>query len=275
MIKPFNKIAHQYDSVTLLRDLVAHDMFSNLKLMNFKPNIILDIGCATGSFTKKLSKIYKKAQVIGIDSSPNMLKIASKKSNLRRKYQYVNAQAERLPFPDNSVDFVFSYFTFHWCESLEMLFTELKRVLRPNGLIFFSMPGPSTLQELRQAWSQIDNYDHVNQFADMHDLGDELVKAGFADPVMQSHKDIFDYPNVMSLLKDIKAIGSHVNLLNKKLTLTSPKTLQRLEQLYPHTDSYPVSCEIIYGHAWCSEDSNGFKADKSGEVRVPISKIIK
>ena len=61
-------------------------------------------------------------------------------------------------------------------------FAELRRVLAPGGLLMFSTSGPTLLRELRAAYAEADSYTHVNRFIDMHDLGDMLVHAGFADP---------------------------------------------------------------------------------------------
>ena len=65
------------------------------------------------------------------------------------------------------------------------VFAEFRRALRVGGLVVFSTFGPDTLKELRAAFARADGHTHVNRFVDMHDLGDMLVQAGFADPVME------------------------------------------------------------------------------------------
>ena len=67
-----------------------------------------------------------------------------------------------------------------WCLDLGPVFTELRRVLAPGGLLMFTTFGPDTLMELRASWAQVDGYTHVNQFIDMHDIGDSLVRTRWA-----------------------------------------------------------------------------------------------
>jgi malonyl-CoA O-methyltransferase len=71
----------------------------------------------------------------------------------------------------------------------EAVFAEQRARPRPGGLLIFSTFGPDTLKELRAAFVSADAHVHVNTFGDMHDLGDALVGAGFADPVMEMESD--------------------------------------------------------------------------------------
>jgi malonyl-CoA O-methyltransferase len=74
----------------------------------------------------------------------------------------------------------------------------------------FSTYGPDTLIELRSAWAQIDDYKHVNDFYDMHDIGDLMQNLNFMDSVLDTEKIIIQYDNVKQLQKDLKNIGSKV-----------------------------------------------------------------
>jgi malonyl-CoA O-methyltransferase len=91
------------------------------------------------------------------------------------------------------VDLVFSNATLQWCNDLDRTFAELLRVLRPGGLLMFTTFGPDTLRELRAAWAVADGFTHVSPFLDMHDIGDALVRARFADPVMDAERLTLTY----------------------------------------------------------------------------------
>ena len=96
----------------------------------------------------------------------------------------VCGDACRLPLAAGSVDLVWSNLTLQWINERPVAFGEFHRVLRSGGLLLFTTLGPDTLKELRSAFAGVDQATHVSRFIDMHDLGDMLVHAGFADPVM-------------------------------------------------------------------------------------------
>ena len=72
----------------------------------------------------------------------------------------------------------------------------------------FTTFGPDTLKELRAAFAGVDAHTHVNRFVDMHDIGDMLVHAGFADPVMDMEYVTLTYADVRALMRELKAIGA-------------------------------------------------------------------
>jgi malonyl-CoA O-methyltransferase len=74
-------------------------------------------------------------------------------------------------------------------------------VLKNNGLILFSTFGPNTLKELKKSWAVVDNKPHVNTFADMHDIGDQLLQSGFQSPVMEMETLTLTYQSVTDLLR--------------------------------------------------------------------------
>src|SRR3989304_163204 len=117
------------------------------------------------------------------------------------------ARAPVLPpllFPPASVAMVWSNLALAWAADPPAALSELARVLEPRGLLMFSTYGPDTLQELRGAFAGIDGYAHVHRFIDMHDLGDMLVAAGFADPVMDMEVMTLSYPDVGALARDLR-----------------------------------------------------------------------
>jgi len=139
--------------------------------------VVLDLGAGTGRVTRELKRRYPRALVIALDLAPGMLREARRQPALVAAFERVCADALQLPLADASVDLVFSSLMLQWCEPLGEAIAEVRRVLRPEGFFAFSLWAPD-LNELRQAWSQADGYNHVNHFADMHDVGDALVRAG-------------------------------------------------------------------------------------------------
>ena len=117
----------------------------------------------------------------------------------------------------------------------------------------FSTFGPDTLKEVRTAYEGTDRHVHVNRFVDMHDLGDMLVRCGFADPVMDMEPLTLTDPTVRDLLRDLKAIGARNLMHGRPACLFGKGAFQTVVQRY---ESYrrdgklPATFEVVYGHAW-------------------------
>lgn len=252
----FDAKAIRYESSAVLQRNVCEELLSRLDLTSLNPSVILDAGCGTGWGTQGLLKKYKKAKVISLDLSPEMLKQIKTKGGWLRKPNLICADAEEIPLQDESVDLVFSNFMLQWCD-YKKVFAEFRRILKPDGLLMFTTFGPDTLKELKQSWAQVDDHAHVNDFTDMHDLGDELVNTGLAEPVMDMDLMALTYDDVMSVMSDLKAIGANTTLKNQKKPaeqgLVTPSKLKRVIQHYENYRSdgvVPASYEVIYGHAW-------------------------
>ena len=269
----FNLKAECYESSAVLQREVCHRMLEKLSWVKHKPEIILDAGAGTGWGSRGLMDFYKSAKVIAMDLSLPMLKQARKKGGFFRKPGLLCADAEQLPLADNSVDMIFSSLMLQWCDA-EKVFKEFVRVLRPGGLIMFSTFGPDTLKELRQSWSVVDQSNHVNEFVDMHDLGDALLLAGFAEPVMDMDMMTLTYNDVMTVMTDLKAIGANTPVRNKMRGLLTPGKLQKVIAEYEShrkENVLPASFEIVYGHAWKTARSENRK--QTDEIEIPISDI--
>ena len=116
---------------------------------------------------------------------------------------------ELLPVATAAADLVWSNLALQWVNDPRHAFAELHRVLKPGGLLMFSSFGPDTLKELRAAFRGADERTHVHRFIDMHDVGDMLLAAGFADPVMDMEYLTLTYDAVRDLMRDLKALGAH------------------------------------------------------------------
>ena len=127
------------------------------------------------------------------------------------------------------------------------------RVLAVGGLVSFTTFGPDTLRELRSAFTAADRATHVSRFVDMHDLGDMLVHAGFADPVMDMEMLTMTYADASAMMRDLKALGAHNATLGRPRGLMGRGRWRRMLDALDSTrrdGKLPVSFEVIYGHAW-------------------------
>lgn len=274
----FDQAAAHYDEVAVLQREVGARLLERLELIKLQPRTILDLGAGTGLLTKQLAKRYGKAQVIALDLAPAMLQEAQKHTGWFSKQRFVCGDAESLPLADDSVDMIFSNLTVQWCQDLDRAFRECYRVLRPGGLLLFSTLGPDTLKELRASWQSVDGYSHVNAFIDMHDIGDALIRARLADPVMDVERITLTYGKVMDLMRDLKTLGAH-NLTDGRARGLTGK--QRLAAMIEAYESYrenamlPATYEVVYGHAWSPQQKQPGHRDESGAFHFPLRDLRK
>jgi malonyl-CoA O-methyltransferase len=211
---------------------------------------------------------------VAVDIAEAMLRRASRRQGLLRRFARVCGDAAALPFRDGSVDMVFSNLALHWSDAPDQVFAECSRVLAPGGVLTFTTYGPDTLVELRRAWATADGHVHVNHFIDMHDLGDALVRAGFTEPVMDVERYTLTYERVTGLMRDLKAIGARNVNAGRSRSLTGKGALARMTEAYEKCrieGRLPATFEVVYGQAWRPVGMQRKRVP--GEAVVPVSSI--
>jgi len=269
----FGRASATYDESAVLQARVRQQLIERLDWIAFEPDTVLDLGCGTGHAAGALGARWPKARIIAADFAPGMLREAARHADAER-FERLCADALELPLPDASVDLLFSNLMLPWCDDLDAAFAEIARVLRPRGLLTFTTLGPDTLIELQEAWHEADDYTHVIPFTDMHDIGDGLVRAGLVEPVLDVVRYTLTYPDVRSLMRDLKAIGARNATAGRPRGLTGRQALRAVEQNYERhrqDGKLPASYEVIFGQAWGAVERPG--AERDGEFAVPIGAI--
>ena len=259
----FDRAANTYDAAAVMQKLVREEMLSRLDLVSMQPTRILDAGCGTGHASQALMQKYPKAQLVSLDLAMGMLhKTHSTNNSLTQrikqtlgfnKQHLLCADIEQLPLADASLELVWSNLAIQWCNDLDAAFTDMHRVLRNEGLLTFSTLGPDTLKELRAASSVDGEHVHVSRFIDMHDIGDALVRAGFAAPVLDVEHITLTYDDVMGVMQDLKSIGAHNAADGRSRGLQGRGFLKQITEHYERfrkDGKLPATFEVIYGHAW-------------------------
>ncbi len=265
--RAFERAALTYDAAAFLQQEVARRLDDHLDGVKVDPAMILDAGCGTGFAFDLLKARYPKAGVIGLDIAQAMLRVASDRHGrpggwrgLLNRFALgtapllpVCADLEHLPLKGNSVEMVWSSLALQWVDDLEATFRGVQRVLKPGGLFLFASFGPDTLKELRAATSGIDEHHHVNQFIDMHDVGDALVHAGFSNPVMEMEHVTLTYTDLSGLLRELKDIGAHTVKQGARGGLMGKTAWRHMRDNYERfrrDGRLPATYEVVYGHAW-------------------------
>jgi malonyl-CoA O-methyltransferase len=277
----FDRASASYEAAAVLQARVSDELLNRLELFKFTPRVVLDLGAGTGRMTGELKRRYRRALIIALDLAPGMLREARKHQQLFRRFERVCGDAVRLPLADASVDVVVSSLMLQWCDPPDPAFAEIRRVLKPDGLVAFSTLGPDTLRELRTAWAEADGtpaeadgaphtYNHVNHFTDMHDVGDALVRAGLSEPVLDVDRMQLTYPDALALMRDLKAIGAHNVTAGRPRALMGRERLRRMQAAYEtfrREGRLPATYEVVYGVAWGAAGRPA-SAMVGGEARI-------
>jgi malonyl-CoA O-methyltransferase len=270
----FERAAGGYDAAAVLQQRVRDELHERLDLVRLEPDVVLDLGSGTGAGAQGLKRRYPRSRVVAIDLAEAMLRQASRRQRLFRRFDRVCADAGALPLRDTSVDLIVSNLALHWSDDPDRVFSECRRVLKPGGLLTFTTYGPDTLVELRRAWAAADAHVHVNRFIDMHDLGDALVRAGLAEPVMDVERHALTYVSVHDLMRDLKAVGGHNVNDGRPRSLTGKGTLERMVAAYETRRAdgrLPATFEVVYGQAW--GPVGPVRSRTPGETVIPVSRI--
>ncbi|WP_293267662.1 malonyl-ACP O-methyltransferase BioC [Neptunomonas sp.] len=247
----FSKAAPTYDSEAALQRDIGHQLLLKLSddLKVIKPSSILDLGCGTGYFTSQLHSIYPESHLVGLDIASGMLAHARSHRHLGCEVSWVCGDAESLPLKSQSSSVVFSSLAIQWCENSQALFSEISRVLQPGGVACLATLGPKTLFELREAWSTVDDYRHVNQFQSMINLIDalpsdlDIVKS-------ESEMRILHYSHLKELTRELKGIGAHNMNVGQAKGLTGPARVKAFRKAYElfrdPQGCLPASYEVFY-----------------------------
>lgn len=267
---------------------VAQRMAQRLRLVRLTPATILDAGCGAGQQFERLHERYPEARYLGQDHNPDLLAYAkkhvrpflpgtlrnwlNKQRGIDAKAQWIQSDLALTGLPAESLDLVWSNLALHWHPAPHDVLAEWGRILKLNGLVFFSCFGPATMQELRSALMTAGLQTATPSFVDMHDFGDLLIEKGFADPVMDQEVLTLTYSSPEKLLEDVRALGGNP-ALGRKAGLAGRgwrnRLLAALESQRRADGNIHLTIEVAYGHAW----RTGTLRTTSGETRISVSAI--
>lgn len=262
--RAFGRAAASYEASAVLQAEVLERMWSRLDLVKLAPGHILDAGCGPGMGGRRLLARYPKSRVLALDIATPMLHAMLRKQSWtsrliagiagKSRVLPLCADIESMPIQSGSVDLAWSNLALQWCNDLDAAFGEMRRVLRPEGLLMFSTFGPDTLMELRQSANADPAHTHVSRFIDMHDIGDALIRAGFSAPVMDVERFTLTYDTALDVMRDLKAIGANNATAGRPKGLEGRAFLKQLGARYERfrqaDGKLPATYEVVYGHAW-------------------------
>ncbi|MDP3334934.1 MAG: malonyl-ACP O-methyltransferase BioC [Methylococcaceae bacterium] len=227
----FAAASSTYDGAAELQRRVGRALVADLNA-EMLTGTVLDLGCGTGFLTGELLALTPQESVIAVDIAFGMLEATRSKLAAHNNVRYICADAEQLPIAASTVDVVVSNLALQWCRNLTAVFAELKRTLKPGGQLVFSTFGPHTLQELKSAWAEVDDYSHVNEFYGAVEIELFLQQAGFKQVRIEAKTYQPKYDSVLALMRELKAIGAQNVIGERNKAITTQSQLQRMIKAY-------------------------------------------
>jgi malonyl-CoA O-methyltransferase len=135
----------------------------------------------------------------------------------------------------------------------------------------FATLGPDSLAQLGHAWAQVDSGPHVNLFADMHDVGDALMRAGLNAPVLDVDHLSVSYDDPQKLFRDLTATGARNALQHRRRSLAGKGQFSRMVGALaasPGENTIKIDLELVYGHCWGTAS-----AGQSADFRIDAGQI--
>ena len=240
-----NSTARTFHATGVLYPIVAERLLERMELMTLTPQRILELGGGTGHLTTLLQKHFSHSVCYVIDVAEERLALIS----LHEHVHIICADANVLPFENNSVDLVISNLMAHWVPDQKKWLQEAKRVLKVGGLLIFSFFATDTLKEVGAP---------LKPFYDMHDMGDLLVSAGFSDPVLDAEKFTLEYDAMHDVVDDLNNTAEIALLLP-----VNNDCAGEINVIY----------EVVYAHAWKAAEPMTSKIDQDGMVTISLDQI--
>jgi SAM-dependent methyltransferase len=196
-----------------------------------------------------------------------------------------DSERETLPFRPESLDLAVSALAFQFVNDLPGVLAQIRRALRPDGLLLAAMIGGDTLTELRQSFAAAEAEcegglsPRVAPFADLRDVGSLLQRAGFALPVTDVDRVVVRYDSALALMQDLRRMGATNILLERRRTPTRRATLLRMAQVYGERFADPdgrirATFDVIWLSGWAPHDSQQ-KPLKPGSAKASLSEAVR
>ena len=248
--KAFSQAAPTYDQVAGLQRLVADQLLCHDK--GAHQGSVLDIGCGTGYVCGQLAQLDQVTSVTGLDVAEGMLSYAQKQHpNPKLNWVLGDAQdiSNLIGLSKGGYDLVISSLAIQWCANLSGLFSGVAESLSPKGVFHCATLGPDTLGQLKWAWGQVDDYQHVNEFVPLDVLRAHLQQH-FSKVTIVSKDVELGYDTVQQLTRDLKQLGASNHNQKAAPGLTSMGRLRKMikayEQLRDSSGKLPVTYQVFY-----------------------------
>lgn len=254
--------ARKQGEVTFLLDRVAEDMVDRIAAVKRDFADVADIWTPGEVLRPPVADRFKSVTRVALESD-----------------------SEVLPLRPESLDIAVSALAFQFVNDLPGVLAQIRRALRPDGLLLAAFPGGDTLTELRQSFAAAEAEceggvsPRVSPFADLQDIGHLLQRAGLALPVTDVDRIVVRYDNAFALMRDLRGMGATNILLERRRAPTRRATLLRMAQIYAERFSDPdgrirATFDIVWLSAWAPHESQQ-KPLRPGSAKASLEAAVK
>jgi malonyl-CoA O-methyltransferase len=250
---------------------VARRMAERLPIIRQAPRQWLDWWAHLGGGAPAVRAVYPRARRIVVE--PTLALCARSESQMpawwspQRWTGNAGAVILQSRVGQTEADMLWANMMLHACVDIPATFTQWRRALAVDGFVMYSTLGPYSLRELGELYRQCGFGPPSCPFIDMHDLGDLMLQAGFADPVMDQEVLTLTWSTPAAALDELRALGGNVHP-HRHAGLRTPRwrdrLLGQLERRADREGRVAMSFEIVYGHA--------FRAESRARI-APISTV--
>ena len=210
---------------------------------------VAELGCRTG-YLSKILRNYDS--LIYTDHCMDMIRCARSALDGGVSMGIVS-EIDRLPLAAESVDLAVSNIMPSFC-SLERFFTECLRILKPEGVLMFSILGSRSFWQLKEAAEHVDELNFLAEFEELHNVGDLLVRTGYRNPIVDIETSEHVFTEFSQLINALICSGLDTELFDKAQRLKSEYVQSTLNDSYPRSEvascETAVAVEVIYGICW-------------------------
>jgi malonyl-CoA O-methyltransferase len=276
--RSFGRAAAGYAEVAVLQREVEARLLEQLEVLGARvPARVLDVGSGPGRASGAMKRRWPRSEIVALDLALPMLREVPRQTRWWRPVRRVCAEATQLPLADGTVDVVFSSLCLQWVADLPAALAEFRRVLRPDGLLLFATFGPDTLLELREAYLEAgERAPPLSAFAPIQPIGDALVAAGFRDPVLDRDLFTLTYPDVRTLLHELRAIGAGDARTQRPRGLAGKARHAAMTAAYEarrRDGRLPSAWEVITAMAWAPQAGAPRREGGMDIAAVPVAGI--
>lgn len=226
------------------------------------------------------------ASGIDLATPGDALRVALEKQGVSLRPMEIGADdSAGLPLAPGSIDLAMSLLALQFVNDLPGVLAQVRRALKPDGLLLAAMVGGDTLTELRQAFAAAEAEveggasPHVSPFADLRDAGGLLQRAGFALPVTDFERLTVRYDNAFALMQDLRRMGATNVLVERRKTPSRRATLLRMAQIYGERFADPdgrirATFDIVWLLGW-APDASQPKPLRPGSAKFSLEEAVK
>ena len=260
-----------------LVERVAEDLSDRLAAVLRRFGYAVDLGTPTDAVQRALAASGKVGTIVAAH-----VPVAG--GVVGDAYLVVAADEEALPLRDASVDLVVSALALQFVNDLPGSLVQIRRALKPDGLLLAALAGGNTLMELRQAFAAAEAEiedgasPRVVPFADVRDMGTLLQRAGFALPVTDVDRITVRYVSPLALMHDLRRMGATNPLLERSRRPLKRATLARMMEIYAERFAdddgrIRATFEIVWLSGWAPHESQQ-KPLAPGSARQRLADVL-